>query len=259
MYPNELFWGIDLYSIFLLLGVLSSFIVFRICADRRGFTARMQNLVLFDAFVAIVTGYLGAVLTQGIYNGIKTGKFELNKNTGATFLGGLVVGVLVFFIIYFIAGHFLFRDREKEHITNLWDLISIGAGAIASAHALGRIGCFFAGCCYGVPTESFIGVQFPGEHFKRLPVQLFESAFLFVLFGVILFLNLKKKDFRFGMPVYMIGYGIWRYFIEFLRDDDRGEFFIKIFTPSQFTSVLMVIGGIAIGVFLYRKYYVKKA
>ncbi len=258
MYPYELFWGLDLYSLLLLTGVVSSFIIFRICADRRDFSAKLQNLILFDGFVSVVAGYFGTVLFQGIYNGIKTGTFVLDKNTGATFLGGLIVGVAIFFLVYFTAGHFLFKKSGREHITRLWDLISIGAGAIASAHAFGRIGCFFAGCCYGIPTDSFIGVQFPGMHHKVLPVQLFESAFLFILFGVIMFLNMKKKDFIFGMPLYMVGYGVWRYFIEFLRGDDRGEFFIKIFTPSQFTSVLMVIGGIVLGVFLYKKFYAKK-
>ncbi|MBR7078802.1 MAG: hypothetical protein IKI41_08645, partial [Clostridia bacterium] len=64
MYPYELFWGIDLYSIFLLAGVLAAFLVFRICADRRKMTARLQNFILFDGCLSVVAGYLGAVLAQ---------------------------------------------------------------------------------------------------------------------------------------------------------------------------------------------------
>ena len=73
-----------------------------------------------------------------------------------------------------------------------------------------------------------------------------------------MFFNMKKERFLFGMPVYMVSYGIWRYFAEFLRDDDRGEFFIKIFTPSQFTSILLVAGGVALFLILYNKYYGRK-
>jgi phosphatidylglycerol:prolipoprotein diacylglycerol transferase len=57
------------------------------------------------------------------------------------------------------------------------------------------------------------------------------------------------------MTVYLIGYGIWRFLIEFVRDDDRGQF-IPGLTPSQFWSILMVIGGVAF-FFLYR-YFDKK-
>ena len=57
------------------------------------------------------------------------------------------------------------------------------------------------------------------------------------------------------MGVYLIGYGVWRFLIEFVRDDERGAF-IPGLTPSQFWSILMVIGGITF-FFIYR-YFDKK-
>ena len=92
---------------------------------------------------------------------------------------------------------------------------------------------------------------------KTIPVQIFESVFLFALFAVILILNVRLEKFRLGLPVYMVAYGIWRYFAEFMRGDDRGGFFIRIFTPSQFTSVLLVAVGILLGVILYKRYYAR--
>ena len=151
MYPYELFWGIDLYSIFLLAGVLAAFLIFRICADRRKFTARLQNFILFDGFLSVVAGYLGAVLGQAVFDYWKTGVISLDKNTGATFLGGLIAGTAVFFVVYFGAGALVFKKHENEHVMKCPDQLSIGGGCIAVAHALGRIGCFFAGCCYGKP------------------------------------------------------------------------------------------------------------
>ena len=259
MYPYELFWGIDIYSICLLLGVISSFVIFRIFADRRGFSAKMQNLVLFDAFASVVAGYLGAVLFQAVFSyiGNPEGGFKI---TGATFMGGLIAGVAVFFIIYFTAGHFLFKNVEKEHLTKIWELVSIGAPAIACAHGIGRIGCFFAGCCYGVETDSFFGVTFVGHEVKRLPVQLFESAFLLLLFAVLTFMFFKTKYSLLTMPVYMISYGIWRYLAEeFLRGDEaRGGKIFGVFWPSQFTSLILLAGGIGLGIFLIKRFYGKE-
>ena len=258
MYSKPLFWDVDLYTIFIVIGVISAFVVFRVCADRFRFSARLQNLVLIDALVSIMVGFFGAAVCQAFYRWQQTGQFTFDG--GITFLGGIIVGVALFLGIYFIAGRILFKEGEKEHIARIWELVSIGAAAITGAHAFGRIGCFFAGCCYGKPTTGFLGIQVPGEHFKRIPAQLYESAFLFILFGVLLFMILKKKGLYMCMPVYLVSYGIWRFFCEqFLRGDnvERGAKIIGLF-PSQFLSVLLVIGGVVLGIILFRKFYAKK-
>ena len=64
-----------------------------------------------------------------------------------------------------------------------------------------------------------------------------------------------KKDFKHNLTVYLIAYGIFRFLIEFLRADDRGEFVAGI-SPSQFWSILMVVGGVA--VFFLLRYLEKK-
>ncbi|MBP1588482.1 MAG: prolipoprotein diacylglyceryl transferase [Clostridia bacterium] len=257
MYPYVLFWDIDLYSIFLLLGVIAAFVIFRILGDRKGFAAKYQNFVLLDGFLSVVVGYLGAVLSQAVYNFAETGRFVLDKNTGATFLGGLLFGAGFFLTFYFSVGIAAFRKDDNAHLRYFPELMSIAGASIPAAHALGRIGCLFAGCCYGKPTDSFIGIHLVDLPHKTIPVQIFESVFLFALFAVILILNVRLVKFRLGLPVYMVAYGIWRYFAEFMRGDDRGGFFIRIFTPSQFTSVLLVAGGILLGVILYKRYYAR--
>ena len=259
MYPFEIFLGMDLYSIFLLIGVISAFAVWRICADRRNISAKLQNLVLFTAFFSVVLGYLGSVLFQAVYNFFETGIFEITKNTGATFLGGLISGAAVFLLIYFGGGAIIFRNGEKEQLTRFTDLLTIGGGCISSAHAFGRIGCFFAGCCYGKPTEAWYGIRLYDMDYNTIPVQLFESGFLFLLFGIIMFLNMKKPDFKFGLVIYTVSYGIWRYFAEYMRGDDRGEFIIKCFTPSQFSSLVIIAIGIILALILYKIYYGKNA
>ncbi len=245
MYPYEIVFGMGLYEIFILLGVIVCFIVFRILADRKNFSARFQNLVLTSAFFAIVLGYISAVLTQAVYNALETGTFKIAKDTGATFLGGLIGGAAVFLIIYFIGGKIRLKESH-EHIERFSDFTSIAGACISIAHAFGRIGCFFAGCCHGKPTEKWYGIKFLTSDVKLIPVQLFEAIFLTLLFGLLLYLNLTKKEFKSGLYFYMILYGIWRFFAEFMRGDDRGAFFIKALSPSQGVSILLIIAGLVL-------------
>ena len=126
---------------------------------------------------------------------------------------------------------------------------------ILIAHAFGRVGCFFAGCCYGKETDSFLGVKFPNLPNPVHPTQLYEAAFLFLLFAIC-FILLMKKDFKHNLTVYLIAYGIFRFFIEYLRADDRGEFIPGI-SPSQFWSILMVVIGVGL-IFLMRWLFQKR-
>ena len=84
-----------------------------------------------------------------------------------------------------------------------------------------------------------------------------ESVFLFLLFGVLLWRILKHK--KYELATYMTVYGVWRFFIEYLRGDDRGSIaFLPWLSPSQLTSVLLFFGGIALFLVEWR-YYRKKA
>jgi phosphatidylglycerol:prolipoprotein diacylglycerol transferase len=94
-----------------------------------------------------------------------------------------------------------------------------------------------------------------GETTKVVPTQLFECAFLFVLAAVMMVLFFKFK-FNCNFGLYAIAYGIWRFLIEFVRDDYRGQFLGTAITPSQFWSIVMVVLGIAY--FFVYKYLFKK-
>ena len=88
-----------------------------------------------------------------------------------------------------------------------------------------------------------------------IPVELYEALFLFALFGVLSFLLLKKRS-NLTMPIYLIAYGVWRFIIEFFRGDvaERGGNTVLGLFPSQWMSVLFVLGGIAmILIYHFRK------
>ena len=126
----------------------------------------------------------------------------------------------------------------------LIDIMSLVPCCVLVAHAFGRLGCFFAGCCYGKETDSPLGVQFPHLPNPVHPTQLYEAAFLFVIFIVMLIL-LFRYNFRHNMSVYLISYGIFRFLIEFVRGDHRGELVAAI-SPSQFWSIPMVLLGVGL-------------
>ncbi len=117
-------------------------------------------------------------------------------------------------------------------------------------HAWGRLGCFMAGCCHGVPTDSILGVQFPGNSIAcKLhgyqpvhPTQLYEMALLVVLGLVAQFLiPLGHRVYS-----YFLIYGAARFVIELFRGDDRGAIgLIPSLSPSQqLCGIFILAGGI---------------
>jgi phosphatidylglycerol:prolipoprotein diacylglycerol transferase len=248
MYPYEIIFGMDLYSILIAVGVIVCMVFIRLQADWRGLKAKLQNLVLFNTIAAVVLGYGAAVLLQAFYNYMAKGKFEIVNSTGSTFYGGLIGGTAMFIIIYFVVGHFLYPDGyHARHFRTVSDL---APAAITVAHGFGRLGCLMAGCCYGAKCDAWYCVEMVNLGYKVVPVQLFEALFLFALSAVLLILFKKGK--KYEMPIYMMTYAVWRFVAELMRNDYRGATVVDFLTPSQFISVLLLAGGlILLGIELY--------
>ena len=241
MYPEPIFLNVHLYGVMIAIGILCCFFVLFFFGKIKGVNSSFIDFVFYNGIASIAIGFFTAALFQATYNYIDnpSAGFSL-KNSGITFIGGLIGGVATFLLIYLI-----FRKKVQG---NLMDIISIAPCCILIAHAFGRVGCFFAGCCYGKETDGFLGVKFPDLPNKVHPTMLYEAIFLFVLFAVCVVL-LLKFDFKHNLSVYLVSYGIFRFFIEYLRDDFRGGFIPGI-SPSQFWSLLMIVIGIVLFVFL---------
>ena len=248
MYPYEIIFGMDLYAILMSVGVIVCMLFIRLQADWRGLRAKLQNLILFNTIAAVVLGYGFAVLFQAFYNYLAKGSFEIVRNTGATFYGGLIGGTAMFIIIYFVAGHFLYRDGY--HTQNFRTVSDLAPAAITVAHGFGRLGCLMAGCCHGACTDAWYGIYMDiqsdntTEMVKVVPVQLYEAIFLLSLSAVTFIMFWKNK--KYVLPVYMVTYGIWRFVAEYLRADDRGATIVDFWSPSQLISVLLITGGIVL-------------
>ncbi len=225
--------NIATYGTCIAVGLLACFIVLEYYSRYIGIKKKLRDFLFYDGVFSTIAGFGSAFLFQNLYNYIDDPEHFQWENT-VTFIGGLLGGSIIFVIVYLIA--------KKRLPQRLCDAAPVIPCCITITHAFGRIGCFFAGCCYGKPTDSFLGVKFPHLAEKVHPTQLYESAFLFILFAVLSFLLLKKL-FKHTLSVYMIAYGIFRFAIEYLRDDYRGEFVTGL-TPSQFWSIAMVVLGI---------------
>ena len=261
MMPEPLFniFGIDIdmYAICFLVGLIACFVFTYIAMRKSGYSVTARDTILIIGLFAIALGLMVAVFTQSVYDFIANPGDGFKITGKMTFLGGLLGGVISYLAIYFIYVYAINPKLSDKNIfksdmnKGVWELLRFVPISITLAHAFGRIGCFCAGCCGGIATDLWFGVQFPGEHVKHIPTQLFEAIFLFLISAAMIVLYFKF-NFKYNMTVYLIGYGIWRFLIEFVRNDDRGQF-IPGLTPSQFWSILMVIGGVVF-FFLYRHF-----
>ena len=164
---------------------------------------------------------------------------------GITYSGGLLGAI----ISYCIAYYFIMRYERHEMFFFL-DIVVIG---LALAHGFGRIGCFCGGCCYGkeVDPNTFLSVYYPINDSRTvwawvLPTQLYEAAFLFLFSGALFFIKKNRSAW------YIIGYNVFRFFLEYLRGDDRGASPFGALSPSQFLSIIMLIMGICLLIFRTR-------
>jgi len=128
------------------------------------------------------------------------------------------------------------------------------APGIAFGHALGRLGCFMAGCCYGRQTDLPWAVVFTDPLANKLsgtplelplhPTQLYEMVAELFLCALLLWLWPRRTAAGQIIGTWLFLYGIFRYFSEFLRDDpERGSMFNGLMTTTQFISILCVIAG----------------
>ena len=154
---------------------------------------------------------------------------------GMSFHGGLA-GTAV-------AG-WIFSHRRRKSLLMIADM-----GAVAAPLGLffGRIGNFINGELYGRETTVPWGIVFPGAgNVPRHPSQLYEALCEGVILFVVLFwLSRKPRPHGFLMAVFLMGYGVFRFFLEFVRaPDPQIGFVIGPFTMGQVLCSIMVAAGV---------------
>ncbi len=161
-------------------------------------------------------------------NGLET-RNSVN-NTASGFFGGL------------LSGYGYARTQGLNFLRVLDQFIPFGV----LGHAIGRVGCFLNGCCYGKPTDLWCGVVFPGQSHPVLPTQLFETIGLTILFLILRRLQssalLRQSGRLFGS--YLVGYGLLRFVLEYLRGDQYA-WYVGL-TLQQLICIVVFLAGIVL-------------
>jgi phosphatidylglycerol---prolipoprotein diacylglyceryl transferase len=216
--------AISSYSFFISLAIFIGVMLYIREAKKKKFSGDNAFYVVMGA---IIGGVLGAKIPIWIMN------FSMIISSfpdigpilsGRTITGGLIGGTLG---VLYVKKKFNIKGRKG----NLF------APAIALGMAIGRIGCFLAGCCYGKPTSLPWGVNF-GDGIFRHPTQIYEFIFMI---GLFVYLEWKKgKNPKDGQlfTILMVSYFTFRFFIEFIRAEP--VIFLGL-TFFQYVSIAVIL------------------
>jgi phosphatidylglycerol:prolipoprotein diacylglycerol transferase len=245
---------IHTYGVLLSTAILLSIYLASRLAEKEG----IQGKFAWDlGFIIIISAMIGAkvllVFTNlGYYTSNLSHLFSMDfLRAGGVFYGGLLGAIF---------GSFIYLRWFTD--IDFWKMADIAAPTIPLGQAIGRLGCFSAGCDYGSPTEVPWAVTFTSEYAHSMvgvplniplhPYQLYES---FVSFCIFLILYRKFNRLTFSgqvLSLYLILYGISRFILEFFRGDlDRGFLFDGLISTSQFISLLLI--PTALIIYFYRR------
>jgi phosphatidylglycerol---prolipoprotein diacylglyceryl transferase len=170
--------------------------------------------------------------------------------SGGVFYGGLIAAVVV--ALWYL----------RRHRMPVWQVTDVFAPGIALGHVVGRLGCLFAGCCFGRPTSVPWAITFHNEYAAQNvgtplniplhPTQLYEAGAELIILLALLATERRGRPFP-GRTFwgYMLLYGISRFVIEFYRGDSPGA--VGMFSTSQFVSLLIIPLALAMLWYLGRR------
>lgn len=221
-----------LYSYPLLMG-LGWGVAYQLFFSRIDLPTKLAQFLFWGIFVFAWIGSKLFFLLNSPHNSAGALVSDLSFWTGGGFVfyGGLIFG------LGFVG---VWKIRWPLSFKTLWALLI----ALTFGHAIGRIGCYLAGCCYGAPTTWVWGIFLHGTH--RHPTQLIEALALLILGWVLL----KSSERKMALSLYMISYGLIRFVIEALRGDEIRGLWGSL-TPSQWISLALVCGGVLVNKFRF--------
>jgi len=259
MFP-ELFrignFPINTYGVLLALSFLAALLVAARLGARDGLPReRIYDLGLWMLLAALVGSKVLMLWTEPGYREDPSHLFSLDfLRSGGVFYGGLIGATAT--------GYFLVRYYGLAW----WKTADAFAPGIALGQAIGRLGCFSAGCCWGKPTTLPWGVRFTplGHEITGVPIdvhlhptQLYESAATLLIFIFLLWLSGRKRFSGQVILFYAVLYSIARFTIEFWRDDPRGDIAglttLTGLSTSQLISLIVGLLGLLILILRWRR------
>lgn len=249
MYPVLISIGkitIHTYGFFVALGFLVGLTIAKIEARRVGEPPeKIMDLCFYMLLVAIIVSRIFYVFTDlKIFLKDPIEIFRI-WHGGLVFYGGFI-GAIATIIIY-----------VNKYQMNLRKTLDILSPSVAIGHFFGRIGCFFAGCCYGkichlpwavtfTRPDSLAPVGVPLH-----PTQLYEAFTNLFIFSCLWMFRRKKTYNGQVFLLYILLYGVARSIIEIFRGDDRGGFLFGVLSVSQVIGLLLAF--LAAFILMYKK------
>jgi phosphatidylglycerol:prolipoprotein diacylglycerol transferase len=242
MYPDLFSIGpltIHAYGLLVALGLVTGILVAVRLGKKQGLPAQ---LVMDMAFIMILWAIVGSRLLYVLINFsyYKTHLIDILKiwQGGLVFSGGLVA----------VAAAMAFYLRRQQ--LSFWAGGDLWAPSLAVGQAIGRIGCFMAGCCYGEPTDLPWGAIFAHpqslapQNIPLHPTQIYSSLAGFSIF-FILFVLYKRRKFPGQVFLwYLILHSTARLFIERFRGDERGLIPGTEMTLTQLAAIVILMAAI---------------
>lgn len=242
----EIYW----YSITMFLGVLIGIIVAYIEIKRKKLDiTKFENM----AFYAILFGFIGARIYYVLFNldYYLSSPIEIIKvwNGGLAIHGGIIGAVIAIYVYC------------KKHEISFFEMLDICAPALIIGQIIGRWGNFFNSEAHGgIVTRSFLeslhlpnfiinGMYINGNYYH--PTFLYESVLNLVCFIILMILR-KNKKIKLGVitGIYLMWYGVVRFFVESLRTD---SLMLGTLRMAQVISLVLVIIGLLLIIFSYKK------
>ncbi len=235
---------LHMYGLMIAVGYMSALLI----SERRARKQGMDTDILYGIFwCAVLGGAVGSKLLFYLVNIpdiLKDPSMLLQFQNGWVVYGGIIGGVL--------ASWGYCRYKKADFVQYL-DLVM---PAVAFAQGCGRIGCFFAGCCYGRETDSALSIQYWQSAYapngvKLIPTQIYSSIGDFAI-AFLLMAYARRKPAKGKVAAgYCILYSLGRFVIEAFRNDYRGE--VGIFSVSQLISIFIMALGIGLFVYVGRR------
>ncbi len=200
------------YGVMIFIAFLLGIFLAQRQAPREGFQKdHVYDVAIMTIILALVGARLAYVFLHWDYFSQNLVEVFAVRRGGLTFYGGFIAPLI---------GGFFYARVKKISMLKFLDFIS---PYIALGYGITRIGCFLNGCCYGIPTQTFLGMVFPAvDNIPRHPTQLYSAIAMFAVFLILGFLRRKPQARGVIFFSFILLYGIYRFLIEFLRVPEPG-------------------------------------
>ena len=225
--------GIFMYYFLSTLGILLGLILAIIRVKNIKICCKSCIYILLCVLLFFIISKIFSLISYGIYllNRRAFSLIRLLKESGF-----IIWGAILGFSISSILFSKKFNIRKSD--ASLFSAITV-----TTFHWLAKLGCFYAGCCYGVVSKSVIAI-YPltsiGPSVERIPVQLIESIIVFFVWCVVISFSFIPNLRKHALSIYLFIYSLSRFILEFYRGDSfRGK--ISEFYFSQWISIFVII------------------